>query len=191
MKSSIRLVPFLVAILLGLGCAAPAPAIPEPTLRALQSLHGDMLQARTATEFYVRNLRKQVPAGSAELVEAERLYEEARGGVNGWLANIQSMVRSGIPLSEDGIAPRRKAASDAVVEFNTYADRVLRERTGQDAKDAKFLAVSVGDLFTLGRNIADEVNKRRQARLEAYERWAQAESAKLDQDRWLGFAEVK
>ncbi len=188
MKSSIRLVPFLVVILLGLGCAAPAPAIPEPTLRALQSLHGDMLQARTATEFYVRNLRKQVPAGSAELVEAERLYEEARGGVNGWLANIQSMVRSGIPLSEDGIAPRRKAASDAVVEFNTYADRVLRERTGQDAK---FLAVSIGDLFTLGRNIADEVNKRRQARLEAYERWAQAESAKLDQDRWLGFADVK
>ncbi len=193
MNHLFRLVGLVAGIGFGIGCAAPGPAIPEPTVRSLQTLHGDMLQARTATEYYVRNVRKQIPAGSPDVVESERLYEEARGGVNGWLANVQSMVRSGVPLSEDVIAPRRKAASDAVVEFNTHADRILKEHAGAGAtKDAKlFPVIGVADIFALGHGIADEVGKRRQAQRDAYERWAQAESARLDQDRWAAFSEVK
>ncbi len=193
-RSLFRLVSAVLAAVVITGCAAPRPAIPETTAQTLQTLHGDLLQARTATEFYVRTIRRQFPANSAQLVGGERLYEEARGGVNGWLADVQQMVRSGVPVSDDILGPKRKAASDAVVEFNTFADRAIKEKMASDpaAKDLKFFPViSVTDVFTLGRSIADEVGKRRQAQHDAYERWAQAESAKLEQDRWSGFSDVK
>lgn len=165
------------------------------TTGTLEQVYGDLLRARTATEFYVRNVRRQAKPGSAELVESERLYEEARGTVNAWLADLQSMVRSGTPITDEVVETRRKLASEAVVAFNTYADGLIHPTGNENeagAKDAKFLPMLTLDgVIGLGRVLWDETNKRRQANREAHDRWVQAEVARLEKSQWIGFADVK
>jgi hypothetical protein len=161
----------------------------------LEQVYGDLTRARTATEFYVRNARRQAKSGTPEAIEAERLYEEARGSVNAWLVDLQTMVRNGTPITEDVINSRRKTASEAVVAFNSYADQLIHP-TGQEneagAKDAKFLPMLTLDgVIGLGRVLWDEINKRRQANREARERWVQAEVARLEKSQWPTYSEVK
>lgn len=165
------------------------------TTGTLEQVYGDLLRARTATEFYVRNVRRQAKPGSAELIEAERLYEEARGTVNAWLADLQGMVRSGTPITDEVVETRRKLASEAVVAFNTYADGLIHPTGNENeagAKDAKFLPMLTLDgVIGLGRVLWDETNKRRQANREAHDRWVQAEVARLEKSQWIGFGDVK
>lgn len=196
----VQLVRSLAAMVAGIwlaGCStAPTPPpVPAGTVSTLEQVYGDLLRARTATEFYVRNVRRQAPAGSSQLIEAERLYEEARGSVNAWLVDLQSMVRNGTPITEQLVDARRKTASEAVVAFNTYADQVLRPTGAASepgAKDAKFLpALTLDGVIGLGRALWDETNKRRQANREAYDRWAQGEVQRLEKSQWQSFGEVK
>lgn len=187
-----------VVLMLGLaGCAGgpdPKPANPS-TSGSLEQVYGDLTRARTATEFYVRNARRQTKPGTSEAIEAERLYEEARGSVNAWLVDLQTMVRNGTPITEELMNSRRKTASEAVVAFNSYADQLIHP-TGKEneagAKDAKFLPMLTLDgVIGLGRVLWDETNKRRQANREARERWVQAEVARLEKSQWQAYGEVK
>jgi hypothetical protein len=128
-------------------------------------------------------------------VESERLYEEARGSVNAWLVDLQSMLRNGTPITDQLIESRRKSASESVVAFNTYADQLIHSTGNENeagAKDAKFLPMLTLDgVIGLGRVLWDETNKRRQANREARDRWVAGEVARLEKSQWQAFGEIK
>lgn len=179
------------------GCSSTPKSQPEVTARntaVLARLAGDLSQAATTTEFYAKNARKKLADANRadELLECERLYEEARGAVNALLHDIQGMVRSGGLIAESDLEARRQMASDAIVEFNSYAHEVLHPPGSTQAGDTKFLAaLTLDGMVGVGKLLWEEVTKRKKAGREAHERWANAECDRLKAAEWASFTQIK
>ena len=182
---------------IGLGCASSGgssrPASAANTA-ALSKLVSELKEARITTELYARNVRRRLASrpDSPEMFEAERLYESARGSVNALLNDVQGMVRSGGMISSAEFETRRESASNAVVDFNTYANNLLNPPGSDGAGQTKFIgALTLDGVAGLGTRLWDEIIKRRNANREAHERWMNAECDRLKAAEWGSFGEIK
>lgn len=152
----------------------------------------NLVKQRDEAGFYVRKVREKLPPSSNEAFQGEKLYEQARGAVNGSMTHLQLSLQEGEdPAKDPEYAVACEESQQKILAFTSFAERYT---SPEDKAQEKFFAIgAIGAdfLFGLGKSVWGEVSAGKKVRAELKAKRAKELADKIETTKWASFREVK
>ena len=151
-----------------------------------------LVQQREEASFYVRKVREKLPPGSSEAFQGEKLYEQARGSVNGSMTQLQLSLQEGNdPASDPEYAAACEESQHKIQAFTTFADHYTSPEDKAQEKFFPLIPITADFLISLGKSLWGEASTKRKIQEEQRVKRAKDLSEKIETTKWVSFREIK
>lgn len=181
----------------GTGCDTTTPDRsgrnnPIQSTISMPRLLSRLVQQRDEAGFYVRKVREKLPPTSGEAFEAEKLYEQARGSVNGSMTQLQLSLQEGKdPANDPEYSAICEESQHKIQAFTTLAERYTSPEEKAQEKFFPLVPITADFLISLGKSLWGEVSSKRKLAEEQRVKRAKELSDRIETTKWAAFRDVK